>query len=474
MAKRQDSNKKVLGRKHTGGGNLGDKVTQEQVARLTTGCTKPMFVGNRSRTPKSAKPKPVDAKKVERAVVIDGGILDLMALSSLFSGKRHFEINGLVVQAKPAKLISGYYTGVRVYFCSAPEGHSLHDMSCSDHFIELDHILLGEVPENFFKGDKCLRRMCVFLHEADLKADSLRKQTTVAVKQEQPNVVETPAQQTVQTVETSAEIDSTEPVGVSTNTEDFKAGKEGHYDLRRPGSKTSTQVKVFSDGKVIRFQVIGTEGRRFERTAGNAVGFSFTLDQLLGKTLLARHIVDGFTANDVAKREVIDFIRGLLKVNVQEVVLKHELPKASPAVQPANVVEIKTGEPYVAPAPKFTAFMFRKELSGACTFEGVELQGSMGYNQAKGIERFEVRVISVPDEHPDCDALRLLSHSNFLATFVVVGYDHYPRELLNGALLSKADGLEALWKLLRRAFGMPDGSTVLQTAGKTSKGVKSA
>lgn len=452
-----------------------DPVTQNQVKKMTTGWNGSFAGEGPKGQPKPtvlrvAQPKPAVEKKVEHHVVIDGGILDLVQLSAGFTGKRHYDVDGVVVTAKPGKQIGVYFSGVRIYFHSAPDEHVLHDLSCNSDFIELDHVLLGVVPEKFFKGDDSLRRMCSFLHKAYKKANKALVLAASGPKPakpvEVPNVVEAPAQR-------SAETDKAEVVELSSSTEDFKAGKPGVYNLGREGSKTATQVKVFDDGKAIRCQVINAEGRRFERTAGNAVGFSFTLDQLYGRTLFARHIIDGFTADDDAKREVIDFLRSLLRIKVETVVLKKELPKATIPEKPAKVVSIVTGEPYVVPAPKFTVDLFLKGRSGECEFEGVKLRGSMSYNQARGLERFEVKVISVPYDHPDCEALRLLNERNFLATFVVMNNDHYPRETLIPALKSKADGLEALWRLLRRGFGLPDGS-VSNAAEKSSKGLKSA
>jgi hypothetical protein len=217
----------------------------------------------------------------------------------------------------------------------------------------------------------------------------------------------------------------------SSNATKFIGGEQGEYAFPKSGS---VLLRMTARREIV---LLGVEEGNplFEILKGHEHVCRFTIDHLTGKTALPKDVRKDEDPLHIAIRRLCRRLREFLKPYG----LKEEVVKAEPPVRD--------------PSREITLEQFVAGGVGQFSFERVSLKVVDGQGNT-GKPRVEVSVVAVDTDHPDYEFLQgLVGKRMFISSYVVKLGPDYPRDKLKGKSESELDSLEALFLLLRRAFG---------------------
>jgi hypothetical protein len=408
-----------------------------------------------------AKFFPVAPKQVVPAaeIVYEHGIAAMFALDTTFSGQKYYVIDG----AKFCAQVAGFKnaeTGdwvkyVEVTLQEVPAApHNLSHLPESACQISLARGCIYKTKEAVSKprgmDDQTYERKLViweFLHEVWKQAGEPRANNggnpfTVIrhrLQREVPAILKSkPAPQQSVLAEALAPMKEVlERAKYSSSASGFIRGEEGEYAFPKNGPAVS--IRMTARREIV---LLGVEEGNplFDILDGHANESRFTIDHLTGKTPLQKSIREGEDGRSVATRVLCEKLREFLR----PFGLKEEVQRVAKAAKPS--------EPVRDPSREITLEQFRAGDVGRLSFEGVSLRAVDGRGNT-GKPRVEVSVVAVDGQHPDHNFLQgLVGKRLFISTYLVK-MDFYPRDGLKGKSEEELDSLEALFLLLRRAFG---------------------
>lgn len=432
-----------------------NKVEMEKRSR----CEEP-------KVPSNSKPKPVTKKSAPMEVkrYIEGGVHALLALPK--DTKEVFAVvpdrNGNKAEFRAVG--GGFNTGkldeeteqpifvefVEISLISAEVGNALHSLpeSASKVFITQSQVRAAELnrkpswTDDIFKIRLALRE---YLREAmtysapapifvsqftrsEREVPAILKPTPIV----EPKLVPESQMEQLQALRHQLSEEALRK-DASRNITAFMAGDLGKYVFG------GVYVELKMAGRDIRVTLLCVdEGTSMHEELGAFRNIGFSFAQLQGSAELPLIFREGTEPRQVAVRTFHAKLQKFLKMYGFKIHNSAEEPKVN-----GNET---SDEPSLLSIDEV-----RREEVGTFEFEGVSLKTAKVQGMRGAVAA--VFVTAVPEDHEAQEDLQLLvGKKMYIPVYLAEKFKEYPREKMKGKKEEELDALEALFKLLRRAF----------------------